>query len=180
MAVIICPWCQSELIQEEGQEPDEFCPVCDNELKGYRTLQIGLGADEEEEEVDEEDEDDYDRADGDEDELAWGREGDLTEKNEALLRYEETVEALLDEQDLVPECPQCREYMVEAGRQIVPAEAFEPRKAERIGGKAVLAAPFGVHVYLCPSCFTMLHTLSDADRSRVAQKLSREDGVEDV
>ncbi|MBB6669712.1 hypothetical protein [Cohnella nanjingensis] len=172
MAAIVCPWCQSELIQEEGQEPDEFCPVCDNELKGYRTLQFGLGAEAEEEE-DEEDEDDV-ASESETDDLAWGQDGDLREKNEALLRYEETVEALLDEQDLVPECPQCREYMLEAGRQTVSAEAFSPRKAELLGGEAVLQAPFEMHVYVCPSCFAMTHTLSDADRGRVAQKLSRE------
>jgi predicted amidophosphoribosyltransferase len=42
MAVVICPWCQSEIPQEEGAEPEQYCPVCENELGGYRTVTFGL------------------------------------------------------------------------------------------------------------------------------------------
>lgn len=175
--VIICPWCQSEIIQEPGQEPEKYCPVCDNELSGYRTLRIGLG---------DEDDPDYDE-DEDEDEEGAAANGlaslegleaeaddALRAKDEALLRYESAVETLLDEQEFVPECPQCREYMLEAGRQIVEPSTFAPRRSELPGGRPIVAAPFEMTVYVCPSCFTMTHMLAEDDRSRMAESLARQ------
>ena len=50
MAVTLCPWCQSEIPVEEGQEPEQFCPVCDNEIGGYRTLRVDIGGSEDDEE----------------------------------------------------------------------------------------------------------------------------------
>ncbi|SFA89486.1 hypothetical protein SAMN05216312_10294 [Cohnella sp. OV330] len=178
--VIICPWCQSEIIQEAGEEPDKFCPVCDNELSGYRTLRFGLG-DEEPAEDEEEAEDDalYGRqglGDLPEDLEGLGLDGDddLRGKDEALLRYEDTVEAILDEQEFVPECPQCREYMVETGRQVVQAASFAPKRPERLRGGAIIEAPFSMTLYMCPSCFTMAYALSEEDRSRIGDRLSRD------
>ncbi|RIE00993.1 hypothetical protein [Cohnella faecalis] len=100
MAAILCPWCQSEIPVEEGQGPDKFCPVCDNEIDGYRTLRIGI------DEEDEEDEEDGDsvglvRAE-DEEDLSWMQDDELQEKDEALIQFEEAVEELLDEQEVVP------------------------------------------------------------------------------
>ncbi|MFD2330022.1 hypothetical protein ACFSR7_12290 [Cohnella sp. GCM10020058] len=179
--VIICPWCQSEIIQEPGEEPDKYCPVCDNELSGYRTLQFGLGEEEPAEDEEEETEDQalYGRRrhrDLPEDLAGFGLDGDddLRGKDEALLRYEDTVEAILDEQEFVPECPQCREYMVETGRQVVQAASFTSKRPERLRGGAVLEAPFSMTLYMCPSCFTMEYALSEEDRSRIGDNLSRE------
>ncbi|WEK55205.1 MAG: hypothetical protein P0Y55_03825 [Candidatus Cohnella colombiensis] len=164
MAVTICPWCQSEVIHEEGQEPDKFCPICDNELDGYRTLRIDMGNSEDEFEDDDEllvEED-----------SSWDEPEELREMNPELVQFEETVVRLLDEQELVPECPQCREYMVEAGEQVVTAEQFHARKPSAIG-KAILEAPFNLTVYMCPACFTVQTLLSEEDRARVVQRLSK-------
>jgi len=162
MAVIVCPWCQSEVPVEEGQEPDRYCPVCDNELGGYRTLRIDVSGDEKEEE---------EEPDGGA-EAGWVEDDELREKNESLLLYEEAVEKLLDEQETVPECPQCREYMLEAGEVQVGGESFRPRVPAALG-EAVLDAPFALKVYVCPSCFAVQHALDEDGRNRLAGKLSR-------
>lgn len=168
MSVVICPWCQSEIPQEEGAEPEKYCPVCENELDGYRTLRFEL--DRAEDGVDPGAKDDSEEES--EADLRWMEDRDLTEKNESLLLFEEAVEGLLDEQDAVPECPLCREYMLEAGERIVPAESFRPRVPESLGD-AILKAPFSLTVYICPSCFAVQHALSDRDRAEVGQRLSR-------
>ncbi|WP_123041681.1 hypothetical protein [Cohnella candidum] len=169
MSVVVCPWCQSEIPQEEGAEPEKFCPVCENELDGYRTLRIGLG-----DEEDEEEEEEYTGGDSSEsgEDLSWVDDGELTEKNEALLRFEESVEKLLDEQDVVPECPHCREYMLEAGEAQVAPSAFRPRVPDELG-QPVLEAPFSYTVYVCPACFTVQQTLSEEGRSQIARRLSQ-------
>lgn len=170
MAVTVCPWCQNEVPHEEGQEPEKFCPVCDNEMDGYRTLRVDIGGSEDEE--DEEEEGTIDRAYlAGEDNLSWNTDDSLREKDEALLQYEETVEQILDEQEMAPECPQCREYMLEAGEQLISGEQFRPRIPEAVG-TAVLEAPFALTVYMCPSCFTVQTTLSESDRHDVARRLS--------
>jgi len=185
--VIICPWCQSEIIQEPGQEPDKFCPVCDNELSGYRTLQFGLGEDEDEDKEEteyvEEEAAVYGRTPlrgltEDLDGLDLEGDGDLRAKDEDLLRYEDTVEAILDEQEFVPECPQCREYMLETGKHVVRAAEFEPKRPRRLRGAAIMEAPFAMTLYMCPSCFTMAQMLSEEDRSRIGDNLSQDPEAE--
>lgn len=170
MAVVVCPWCQNEIPQEEGAEPEKWCPICDNELSGYRTLTIGLGDDDE---VENEDEDEDEDVDGD---LVWLEEGGLREKDEAHLQYEESVERLLDEQDTVPECPLCREYMLESGEMTVPVGSFSPRKPVSLG-QAVLEAPFKLTVYVCPSCFAVQQTLGEQSRNDIARRLSKSQPV---
>lgn len=54
MEATICPWCQTEIVWDEDIGPEEICPYCNNELKGYRTLNISLGS---EDEFDDEQED---------------------------------------------------------------------------------------------------------------------------
>jgi len=162
MAVVVCPWCQNEIPQEEGAEPERYCPVCENELGGYRTLTLDG--------EDEEDEEDAVRGLDDED-LDWLDDVDLPDNSEALLRFEESVEALLDEQEAAPGCPNCQEYMLEAGTQVVGADAFLPRNAEPLGG-AVLGAPFSLTVYVCPSCFAVQHMLDEQGRVSLARRLS--------
>ncbi|KIL35978.1 hypothetical protein SD71_11630 [Cohnella kolymensis] len=166
MAVTICPWCQSEVPHEEGEEPEKFCPVCDNEMDGYRTLRVNVGSEEEEEEQEEEE-----AEENDDSAIDWNSDVAMSEKDEALLRFEETVAEILDEQDLAPECPQCREYMLEAGEQLISGEQFRPRIPEALG-QAVLEAPFALTVYMCPSCFTVQTTLAENDRHHVARRLS--------
>jgi Zn-finger nucleic acid-binding protein len=171
MSVVVCPWCQSEIPQEEGEEPEKYCPVCENELDGYRTLQIGIGDDPDDE--DEEDEEDESLAKSpDEAELIWAHDSELTEKNDALLQFEESVEGLLDEQEAAPECPQCREYMLEAGELQVTADSFKPRVVESLG-QAVMDAPFTLTLYVCPSCFAVQYSLAEQGRFEIARRLSR-------
>lgn len=170
MAVIVCPWCQSEIPLEEGQEPDRYCPVCDNELGGYRTMTVDIdGIDEEDAEVEPEDNDDDEALTG------WEEDDELREKNEAVLLYEETVEKLLDEQEIVPECPHCREYMLEAGETIVGANSFRPRSPDLLG-EPMLVPPFALTLYVCPSCFAVTYSLAEEGRGRMAQKLSQDLG----
>ncbi len=165
MSAIICPWCQSEIMQEEGAEPEKWCPVCENELDGYRTLTIDIGGEEEAE-----DGEAGNRFRNEED-LPWVRDKELREKNEALLQFEEQVERLLDEQDVVPECPHCREYMVEAGERTVEAGSFRPRVLGT-SGHTVLDAPFSWTVYVCPSCFAVTQALSEEGRLGMLRRLS--------
>lgn len=47
METTICPWCQTEIVWDEELGPEEECPYCHNELKGYRTLSITLGGEDE-------------------------------------------------------------------------------------------------------------------------------------
>ncbi|WP_276354708.1 hypothetical protein [Cohnella caldifontis] len=168
MAVVVCLWCQNEIPQEEGAEPEKYCPICENELDGYRTLTIGLDDPDEEEEAEEEGE----VPAGGEEGLSWMEDRDLREKNETLLQFEETVERLMDDQEAAPECPMCREYMLEAGERIVSPESFRPLEHEMLGGP-VLKAPFSLTVYVCPSCFNVQHVLSESDRRDMEVRLSR-------
>ncbi|MBN2979896.1 hypothetical protein [Cohnella algarum] len=172
MSVVICPWCQSEILTEEGQEPEKYCPVCDNELGGYRTLRVALGEEDEPEEAMPESQIgiSYDEEpDWDQDEELKRYEG----KAENLLDYEEAVEKLLDGQETVPECPQCQEYMLHAGEMTVGSESFRPRTfPAAFGSEAVLSAPFAVQAYVCPSCFTMHYALAEEDRMAFARRLS--------
>jgi hypothetical protein len=162
MSSIICPWCQYEILQEEGAEPEKYCPVCENELDGYRTITVDLERDEEDLEENADSDDDGD--------FGWAPDKGLREKNEDQLKFEEQAEKLLDEQDAVPECPHCREYMVEAGEQSVAETQFRPR---RMGpeGPDVLAAPFTLKVYVCPACFAVSYGLSEDDRMGMIQRL---------
>ncbi|MFC5469048.1 hypothetical protein ACFPPD_09965 [Cohnella suwonensis] len=180
MAVVICPWCQSEIVQEEGQEPEKYCPICDNELDGYRTLRVNIGEDDEEEAEDEETFDDDRAGTGlsigidDDDDIDWvDDEEPLVEQSDELLLFEETVEHLVDEQELVPECPQCREYMLETGEQLVSADHFRPRAFEALGGGHPMEAPFTLTMYVCPSCFAVQSILGDAHRHQLVRKLSQ-------
>lgn len=170
---VICPWCQSEILQEEGQEPEKMCPVCDNELDGYRTLKLNIGDDEEEEEEVEEAEDELSGLVSIDEDISWVEDEQLVEPDDELQQFEETVEQLLNEQDLVPECPLCKEYMLESGQQFIAAEHFQPRRSETING-TILEAPFTLTMYLCPSCFTVQSFLGDSHRHQIVRNLSQD------
>jgi hypothetical protein len=179
MNVQICPWCQSEILQEEGQEPEKICPVCDNEIDGYRTLKLNLGDSEDDEDEDYED-DDGEEANPqvvaiDED-LSWSDDGSLDEEgelNDELMQFDENVEQLLNEQDLVPECPMCQEYMIEAGQLTIGQAQFNPRESEVLGG-SLIQAPFALTMYMCPSCFMTHSFLGDANRHELVRRLSQD------
>lgn len=227
----ICPWCNMEIIWDEELGPEEECPYCHNDLKGYsditdddedesvsppvhihageheheetkhdhatsvtpaphshgkedlkgyRTLSIQLGDDEEQDIL-------YEA----EDEIVVEKPVDapLLQDNELhklpvlhtlqkfeesgadLMAYEQGAEQILDRQDEVLECSQCGEYMLHAGSQTVTREGFESSMSPVLG-KPVLDLPFVLNVYVCPSCFHVQHTLSENDRLRMLEKLS--------
>ncbi|MFD0671570.1 hypothetical protein [Cohnella sp. GCM10027633] len=179
MAVTLCPWCQSEIPVEEGQEPEKYCPVCDNELDGYRTLRVDIGEDEEEEEerqvaqrhADPGDDDDEDDEEEDDE---WGEALSFRESGPEGLLLDEKTERLLDEQEFVPECPNCREYMLEAGEQTVPADQFRSRVPQSLG-KPILEAPFALTLYVCPACFATQTQLSENGREQMMRGFGEPD-----
>lgn len=171
MAVQLCPWCQSEIPVEEGQEPDKYCPVCDNEIDGYRTLRVDIGGSEDDEDEDRRFADDEDEDVAAFDEEEWNDALSFRESGPDGLIVEETAERLLDEQEHVPECPSCREYMLEAGEMNVAPERFRARVSPSLAG-AMLDAPFSLTLYVCPACFTTQTLLSESGREQLIKRLS--------
>jgi hypothetical protein len=169
MGVTICPWCQNEIPQEEGEEQERWCPVCENELGGYRTLTIDIDKEDDLAEADGEAADIHHESDGKGD-LDWEDHPLLAGSRETLLQWEETVEKMLDDQDEVPECPNCREYMFEAGHLQVTADQFRPRIPASVG-KVVLEAPFELTLHVCPSCFAVRHSLGEQSRNEMQRRL---------
>lgn len=163
MDTTVCPWCQTEIVWDEEIGPEEECPHCHNELKGYRTLQINLG---EEEELDEQDEDTVDEQDalgfwGDDEAENLGvvrRVNSFAGAGADLLEYESAVESILDTQDEVPECPHCREYMVWAGQEQIG------ENNQQAAANPLLKAPYTLEVYVCSSCFSVSRFLAEGDR----------------
>ncbi|GIO52185.1 hypothetical protein [Paenibacillus cineris] len=188
METTVCPWCQTEIVWDEELGPEDECPYCHNELKGYRTLSIQLGADEEETDVDEEHEGiegtDWELPEDDDKAVPfWNQEDmqqlppsirtlDKYEDSHDLMNYEETVEQILDEQEEVPECPKCRDYMVLAGTHQV-GEQFKPAAFGVLQGP-VLTPPFQVQMYICTGCFHVEYNLAEEDRLRMVDHLSQE------
>jgi hypothetical protein len=163
---IMCPWCQTEIVWDEELGPEKHCPHCENELSGYRTISLNaVGDDKDDDEdqdlVEEDETDDLDREEG----------AGFRRMDPRLMVIEEKVERILDGQEEVPECPSCREYMVETGRQQVGGSGFEPVVHEEIG-KALIDNPFHLVWFVCPSCFQMQNRLSAADRDEMLRRLS--------
>lgn len=187
----ICPWCDTEIVWDEELGPEEFCPHCGNELKGYRTISIGLNAGDAEEAEEQEDdllagawnpktaEQDWELdayEEGGEEE-AEGREqaryaalNGFNAANTSLIAFDHAVERMLDEQDEVPECPSCREYMLETGRQTV--EAGYVATVHKPSSQELLPAPLNIVWYVCPACFHVLNRLAPRDRDRFVGRLS--------
>lgn len=168
METTICPWCQTEIVWDEEIGPEEECPYCHNELKGYRTLSISLANEEDvEDEPGYEEGDDMDYGDGDVHThyhvSNLSRVQSLSAAGEDLLAYESAVEQILDAQDDVPECPHCREYMLHAGHQTIGESELTPIVP------AVLRTPLlqnqvTMNVYVCSACFHVSRFLSEEDR----------------
>ncbi|GGG90858.1 hypothetical protein [Paenibacillus radicis (ex Gao et al. 2016)] len=175
----ICPWCMTEIVWDEEIGPEKHCPHCDNELSGYRTLQIGLDQDDQAEDEDEEDTSDEPEWDaGDEDE-SYGGNGSawkdtdqgFRHTNRAWMAVEETLRRVVDEQEEAPECPSCREYMIEAGKQKLNVEPT----VHGAVGRPLVQSPIETTLYVCPSCFNTSSILSDKDRERMLKALSPQD-----
>jgi hypothetical protein len=192
---VICPWCLTEIVWDEEIGPEKRCPHCDNELSSYRTIELGYDEDEVEEDEYERarqlksysdarkagaplEEDDAEEEDEDEDEpdqRNWNDSGEGV-RNLDIARFavEENIQRVLDDQDEVPECPSCREYMLEAGSHVMNAPHFENRVAPSLG-TPLLDTPFKLNLYVCPSCFQTASILSRQDQSALLDKLSPKD-----
>lgn len=173
METTVCPWCHTEIVWDEEIGPEDTCPHCDNELKGYRTVSIGPDDLELEDEPEEEPEDDSGLWDDEDREHVVPVYRTLDEYREKydLKRYEQRTSELLDQQTEAPECLQCHEYMLLSGVRAVEGSSFEPRLAED-GKLPVLEAPFMLNVYVCPSCFQVQHSLSETSRTAFVRNLS--------
>ncbi|MDP4095497.1 hypothetical protein OIN60_01650 [Paenibacillus sp. P96] len=181
MEKTICPWCQTEIVWDEELGPEEECPYCHNELKGYRTLTVDIGEDEDGTSRDRQLDDQDDTEVQDEEIFPWQGE-DLhklpvlhtlqkyEEGGEDLLAYEEGVEKVLDSQEEVPECPHCREYMLLTGTRTVTVDTFIP-SVPAVLGKPVLEAPFTLNLYVCTGCFQVQQSLAEDDRLRLMHTL---------
>ncbi|WP_270169603.1 hypothetical protein [Paenibacillus sp. SYP-B4298] len=167
----VCPWCHSEIVWDPELGPEEHCPHCDNELDGYRTLKLNLDEDEsDEDEYEEEDDSDA----GSKTELYLDEEEQQSKQppHQAILALEEHVQQLLNGQDDLPECPSCREYMIETGRQQLGSNVgYVPRKLEA-DELSLLPDPVEMVWYVCPSCFETRSKLSFEAQHAFARRLS--------
>lgn len=172
----ICPWCQTEIVWDEEIGPEEECPYCHNELKGYRTLNIDLGSDEdwEEEESPSEARDTLGLWQEDEEsQLNAIRRGEaFAGAGGDLLAYESGVEKQLDTQEEVPECPHCREYMLHVGTEPL-ATGFRPIHLQA-KDSPLLQASSVLNVYVCSACFSVSRFLSEDDRNHLIKIVSAE------
>ncbi|MCJ8013335.1 hypothetical protein MUG84_16520 [Paenibacillus sp. KQZ6P-2] len=182
MDTTVCPWCQTEIVWDEEIGPEENCPYCMNELKGYRTLNIQIG---DEEENNEEQPDWVEDGEEGDDTSFWAQEDmqhhlppsirtlDKFEESHDLMNYEENVEKILDEQEEVPECPKCRDYMILAGTQEITDQGFVPTQFSALKAP-VIKPPFRLNMYICTGCFHVESNLTEEDRLRMVDHLSRE------
>ncbi|WP_410512164.1 hypothetical protein PaeBR_19330 [Paenibacillus sp. BR2-3] len=177
METTVCPWCDTEIVWDEEFGPEDTCPHCNNELKGYRTVNLSsddLGDEIEEDEAPEE-------ASNDDD--LWGHNDkdsvvpifntlDQFRDDYDLNRYEASVSVVLAEQEEAPECPQCHELMLLAGTQSVTE--FDPSSPSALGAP-VLKSPFSIKMHVCPSCFHVQHSLAQEARIQLVRNLSVQD-----
>lgn len=92
-----------------------------------------------------------------------------------LIQYEQGVQKQLDHQEEVPECPNCREFMILAGTQAATQDNFLPVANAVSGEGALLSPPFKVLTYICSGCFQVQYSLSEDDRLRLIQNLSAQE-----
>ncbi|MBB3114341.1 putative RNA-binding Zn-ribbon protein involved in translation (DUF1610 family) [Paenibacillus phyllosphaerae] len=176
---VVCPWCHTEIMWDPEIGPEKHCPYCGNELSGYRTLQLGIDKIEDGEEDEDEHEHNHDH---DADDREW-EDDDQNDHGHASrgvahlgrgggdLAAQATVERLLETQLEMPECPVCREYLLEAGVETIGEGTFKPAYSKLLKG-ALISAPFQIVHYVCPSCFHMENKLSKADQDRMIATLA--------
>lgn len=174
----ICPWCHTEIVWDEEIGPESHCPHCDNELGGYRTMKVGLGEGESDGAESNDADDWLDEEDDEEEEEqrhGWTDEDDgFRGASRSSIAAEGAVQRILDEQREVPECPVCREYMLEAGEQQVGGEQFSPAVPSSLG-IPILPNPFRVIWYICPSCYSTSSQLALEDREEMLVRLASAD-----
>ncbi|MCM3783315.1 hypothetical protein M3231_10045 [Neobacillus mesonae] len=180
-----CPYCHNPLVREERETVNndtvkeeirqDDTESKDAKMDGYRTLNVTLHDEEELQDVEEDQaidtEEDYSNLWEDETDTILPSVRVLDEYEDSglnMAKYSETVQSILDHQEEVPECPNCREFMLHAGVQAVTREQFQPAKSNIHS----LEAPFGINLFVCPACFTTTHSLASDDRLRMVKRLS--------
>ncbi|TCN00798.1 hypothetical protein EV294_101248 [Paenibacillus sp. BK033] len=163
----ICPWCDTEIVWDEEIGPEKHCPHCENELSGYRTMQIGIDRDEDEQD------DNWDGEQGKQQQPQDDAYDDdsnegFRQMNVSWLAAEATIRQITDGQDEAPECPSCREYMLEAGKQTV---SLLPT-VHAVTGKPIIQSPFETVTYICPSCFQTSTVLGESSRKQMLELLA--------
>lgn len=164
----VCPWCHTEIVWDEEWGPEETCPHCMNELNEYRTIEVTISPSESPDELmDVPDE----RSGINEVAEPYFWDGEMSGSERELLRYEQTVEQIINGQDEVMECPNCRQMMLHAGEQMVEASQFASIVPETID-QPLLQAPYRLNVFVCPVCFQVGQALSETDRHAMLRRLS--------
>ncbi len=162
MAQQTCPWCETDIIWDEELGPEKYCPHCENELSGYRTMEL--------DELIEvrQDEEPYEQDDWDDD-----RESSILRSTRELAANS-VVQKLIDEQLEAPECTNCREYMLEAGTQTVGGSQDFQKTDNKVTSKPIINVPFKLIWYVCPSCYRTDSYLSLHDRKHMLDALTPE------
>lgn len=169
---VLCPWCQTEIVWDEEIGPEKHCPHCENELSGYRTVQFGMDSADDQGEEEQQDDSDWENESDGEDPARVSP--DITELRQfglERLALESTMERILDEQLEAPECPSCREFMLESGTMSVMEGQFKPRTPASLSAP-LLAPPFQIVLYVCPSCFHTENRLAAQDQERFVRLLT--------
>ncbi|MBE1441570.1 hypothetical protein [Paenibacillus sp. OAS669] len=160
----VCPWCQTEIVWDPEIGPEETCPHCFNELGDYRSINLKVGQDEQEVDLDEEEADDPE----DDEDL---EDYEDYEEFEGIEDYEEGVQRVLDTQEDTPECPVCHSFMLLTGTHTMP-QGFVPVIPPRLNQPLVKAA-HSTKVFVCPSCFRVEQVLSEEDRLAMIELLKQ-------
>lgn len=166
----VCPWCQTEIVWDEELGPEKVCPHCENELDGYRTVSFGVDRDDLPDGEDEEEQVTDDAAAARQRAFDEFGADSFRPLNARLIALEGKLEAMLNEQEEVPECPSCREYMLETGRQAIGAEGFKPTVHAAVR-RTILNPPFELVWYVCPNCSEMHSRLAPADREKLLSRI---------
>jgi hypothetical protein len=159
----ICPWCQTEII---GDEAEEICPHCLNELGDYRTITVRAQDLPEEKEMEAENGESPDEEQLDEE--IWQMLDELEEGPELYEQFESKVEKLRREQEESLYCSHCQEKMLLAGEQKMTADTFQP-----LPRRTFLQPPFSLNVYVCPACFHVQYMLAEENRMEMIQRLAK-------
>jgi hypothetical protein len=137
--------------------PEEYCPHCDNELSGYRTVQFGIDREEDETE-------DWDGV-----EIPTDFSEEAEGKDKVWQEADAVLRTIVDDQEEAPECPECKEYMAELGVQTVGGN-FQPKTHPSIG-KPLVNETFEVVWYVCPACFRTTSVMGQAGRDTMLERL---------
>lgn len=168
----ICPWCDTEIVWDEVLGPEEECPHCHNELNAYRTMNVDIEHDPDKQHGDHDDHNHEEESE----EKGWSNFGWTEDAalfgDESSLQYQEGVDKVLHGQSEVPECPQCREYMLLAGTETIGSNHFEPHVSEALKAP-VVTAPFRLDVYVCTSCFQVSKVLAEPHREPLMEVVRR-------